>query len=372
MSKKILISVGGTGGHIYPAVALAQELAAKDPSIETLFIGGRLAGNAWFQSTQRPFYSISCSPFARKNPFKLFSSLTLNLVGLYESLKVIRQFRPDLIIGFGSYHSLPTMTAAQLCQIPVVLFASDTHPGKVIRLFSRFSLVTAIQFTEAAKLLKGETQLVYMPLRPGFKKDCVSRSEAIQYFNLEDNLKTLLVFGGSQGAASINQILEEVVQKKGREWSSSLQILHFTGREDACEKLNQSYQSMGFRACVKAFEERMDFAWSTADLVISRAGAATLAEQIEFEVPGILIPYPHAADNHQEKNGHVMKFQIGGAEVISEKQLSSDLLAKAIMDVFNADANKLKVMKSALSLYKRNKKAKNFSDLILDIVERLI
>jgi UDP-N-acetylglucosamine--N-acetylmuramyl-(pentapeptide) pyrophosphoryl-undecaprenol N-acetylglucosamine transferase len=167
VSKRLMIGVGGTGGHIYPALALAQQISLKDSFVEPFFIGGRLADNIFFKKMEFPFENISCSSFVFKNPLKLLSGLNLNAKGIYQSIKAIKKFQPQLIVGFGSYHSFPTMVAAQLCGLPIILMASDIHPGKVIRLFSRFSMITAIQFDEAAALLKGKKQRVNIPLRPG-------------------------------------------------------------------------------------------------------------------------------------------------------------------------------------------------------------
>lgn len=368
MSKKVMMSVGGTGGHIYPAIALAQQLSLKDPSVKTLFIGGHLANNRFLNKMTFPFENISCDSVISKNPLKLLSSLSLNSKGVYQSIKAIQQFQPQVIIGFGSYHSFPTMVAAQLCRIPVILYAADSHPGKVIRLFSRFSIATAIQFAEAASLLKGNVQIVNMPLRQELRKGSFSLSAAKKYFQLDETLLTLLIFGGSQGAATINQRVMQTLMNKRAEWSDKIQLIHFTGREDSSAQLMELYNKNGFRACVKPFEDRMELAWEAADLVISRAGAASIAEQIEFEVPGILIPYPHATDNHQEKNGYFMKHQVGGAEVILEKEMNSMRLAECIDFFLKDKCKKINQMQSAILNFKNQRKALDLGDLILDTV----
>lgn len=357
---------GGTGGHINPAAALTHQISLKDPSVNILFAGGHLNKNPFFSRLEIPFENISCGPFNSKNLVKLGASLCLNVKGAAESVKIIKKFKPDLIVGFGSYHSLPMMIAAVICRVPLILYASDCHPGKVIRLFSMFSKLTAVQFEEAAPLLKGPVRIVSMPFRQGIKKNSIPPAEAKKYYGFEENALTLLVFGGSQGAAAINDLLSEVIEKKGQDWAGRLQVIHLTGKEASIEILKSRYEKKAVKACVKAFEDRMDMAWQASDFVISRAGAASIAEQIEFEVPGILIPYPFAADNHQEKNSRVMERRIGAAEVILEKDMTTDLLIGAISKFMEDKCCTLLRMKAALAEYKKNRQTLDLSDLVLE------
>src|ERR1700722_4988065 len=167
--KKVLISVGGTGGHLYPALALAQQLKKTLHSIEILFGGGKLEANPYFDKQSLSYKSLSCGALSTKSPFQLVKNMGNILMGIRESRRIIKDFQPHLLVGFGSYHTFPTMAAAKLCNVPIVLFAGNSYPGKVIRLFSYFALATAIQFHEAKSSLWGETEGVQMPLREGFK-----------------------------------------------------------------------------------------------------------------------------------------------------------------------------------------------------------
>ncbi len=360
-----MMAVGGTGGHIYPAVALADQIHARDPSVEVLFAGGHLKNNPFFNQLGLPYKSITCAPFNSLNPIRLGSSLSLNIQGVYESVREIRRYAPSIIVGFGSYHSLPTLVAAKLCAVPVILFAADSHPGKVIRLFSGFSVATAVQFEEAAAYLKGCVHVVNMPLRKGMRNHAIAPSTARQYYGLDGNTTTMLVFGGSQGAAAINQAVLKMIASKGPSWSHRLQVIHIAGKEAFCSQLQQAYHDAGIKACIKPFEERMDLAWQACDFVLSRAGAASMAEQIEFEKPAILIPYPFASENHQEKNGHVMKNRIGAADVIVERELCPERLEASISRLLDDHGRTMQQMRAALQHFKSTRQALDFSEWVL-------
>lgn len=361
MKKKVLISVGGTGGHIYPAIALAQQLKKIEPLLELKFIGGNLSTNRFFQGTEMLHKTISCGPLSPKKPLQSIANLGKIIKGVWESRETIQQFQPNILIGFGSYHTFPTMIAATLLKIPFLLHASDSVPGKVIRLFSRYAIATSTLFPSTEQWLNGSSVHVKMPLREGFKFGVNSKSEARKYFKLNENSKTLLVFGGSQGAAAINKIVVETITNQ----VSEFQIIHLTGNVDASLELRKKYQQAGVQAVVKEFEPKMELAWEAADFVIARAGASTLAEMLEFEVPGILVPYPYASENHQEKNAIFMSETIGCAQMILEKNLSKDM----ILNTLKNDLQLLK-MKEELQTYKKKYKPRELSSLVLEQLEK--
>lgn len=356
MSKpKILIATGGTGGHIFPAQALAHELSQKE--FELLFAGGGLKTNRYFNRARFPFTEVASSTPFRGNPFKSFFRIGK---GILESLKLIDQFKPDLVIGFGSFYSFPVLAAARLRKIPIVLFEPNAIPGKVNRLFSKWALFSAVQFSEAGNLLSGETIEVKMP--SGEKKQ-IQASTARDYFYLDPNTFTFLVFGGSQGAESINRLFSatigSVIAPQG------FQVIHITGKTESAEQIRRQYEAAGIRACVKAFEERMDLAWSAADAVISRSGAATVAELINFGVPGILVPFPKATDDHQMKNAQFIE-SVGGAITCAESLLTVPRFKELIEKLLK----QLDQMKKALSSFKQDDRKKEFSSIICEIVER--
>lgn len=155
LKKKVLIAAGGTGGHIYPALALARKLSAQ-PGIEVVFAGGNLDRNRYFDQGAYPFHSIASGTFSSRNPLKIARSLGRIGQGLWQSHRAIAKFRPDLAVGFGSYYTFPTLVAALLHRIPVVLHEANSIPGKVNRMLSKYALVTGIHFPETAGLMGGK------------------------------------------------------------------------------------------------------------------------------------------------------------------------------------------------------------------------
>ncbi|MBP9841292.1 MAG: UDP-N-acetylmuramate--L-alanine ligase [Simkaniaceae bacterium] len=267
---KVVLAVSGTGGHLFPAQALARELE------DVLFLGPDLSTNRFFF---HEFPSVNIS--AGKTPFKI-------LRGVVQSLKVLRREKPRLVIGFGSYHSLPPLLAALLLRIPIALYEPNQVPGRVNRLLRPFD------------------QLKNIPLKvPLFHHLKVPQEEALAYFGLKKGLPAILIFGGSQGA----QRLKEV--------ELPYQLI----------KLDK-------------FEKNMHYAWSAADLVICRSGASSIAEHRHYEVPAIFIPYPYATDDHQTANARACKGAVTLPEaeihrlpeVVEECLCRLTLMKKAIQD----------------------------------------
>ena len=367
MTKKILITVGGTGGHIYPAMALAKQLKCLDPSIKVMFAGGGLDRNRYFDKESLTHQNVSCGPLSLKKPWISLCSIWRILRGIKQSSSLISSFDPDLVVGFGSYHTLPTLLAAKLNGLPVILHEANRVPGRVNRLLSPYVHLTGVHFPDTALALKGKTLHIPTPLRDGFKLGTFTKEKSREYFGLKSDLLTLLVFGGSQGAKSINQLVADAIIK---DKINDMQILHFTGDASATAQLKQIYAQYGISANVQDFEPRMDIAWQASDLVISRSGAGTLTEQLEFEVPGILIPFPHAMDNHQESNADFMVHLVKGAVKYRESELDADRLAGALKGLLANDHELLECMRQAMQDYKHQMRSKDLSSVVLDILHR--
>ena len=360
MSKKILISAGGTGGHIYPALSLASQL--KHAKQEVLFCGGNLEENRYFDKQAFSYRSVKCGSFLSKSPWQLLRNGMSILKGILQSRQYIKTFNPDLVVGFGSFYTFPTLLAAQSLGIPIILHEANSIPGKVNRLLSPYAEATGVHFPETIKLLKGKSIEVGMPLREGFKKGVKTKQEACAYFGLNEEIPTLLIFGGSQGAKSINQLGSEAILKY---FQGKIQVVHITGSEKIVGELKQRYQEKGIKACVKDFESKMNYAWQAADLMISRAGAGTIAEELEYEVPGILIPYPNSADAHQEKNADFMASTVGGAVKLLEKELTAQLLACKLELLLQ---NNLESLRQEMRGYKLKKRQTDLCHLVLQSV----
>jgi UDP-N-acetylglucosamine--N-acetylmuramyl-(pentapeptide) pyrophosphoryl-undecaprenol N-acetylglucosamine transferase len=334
MKKKILVAAGGTGGHIFPSLTLAKQLVDAYPQTQILFAGKGLSKNPYFKDFS--FQDISSSTLSLKNPWRLIKGAVGISKGFYQAKRVIQNFSPDLVLGFGSYYTLPVLLAAKNEGIPFMLHEQNTMPGRVNRLLCRYAIHTAIQFPEAASRLKGKSSLVQMLLRKNGEE--ATKQEALSYFGFEPRRKTVLVMGGSQGARAINELFSKAAPHSG-----DIQVIHLTGK--GAHLFAKHYRDKGIDCCVKDFETRMDLAYKAADLVVARAGAGTVSELIHYQTPAILIPYPYAMDNHQEVNANAI-VSAGGGVKLTEVQASPCVLAAIIKSIF--DRGKDQEMEAAL------------------------
>ncbi len=363
-SKKILFAAGGTGGHLFPAQALAEQLIGD--GVELLFAGARLSQNVYFDKTKFPYHDIASTTPFRGGLLKALKSTSILIKGVRESLRLLTKEKPDLVVGFGSFHAFPVLCAAVLKKIPLVLFESNAIPGKVIRLFSKRADLTGIYFSEAKNYLKGKTVEVEIPVRGSCTIEPVSKQEALVQFNLDPDLPTLLVFGGSQGAKSINGTILGLLPILSHE-KLPFQLIHFTGNEETALEISRLCEQLNIPCYAKKFEPRMQLAWSAADIAICRSGAMTLSELLHHEVPGILIPYPAASDGHQLKNALFLEKQVGGAIHILDSSLTPQALAAALHAF---DAPKRSEMKKAITHFKAKQKKADLGRLIKELLEQ--
>jgi UDP-N-acetylglucosamine--N-acetylmuramyl-(pentapeptide) pyrophosphoryl-undecaprenol N-acetylglucosamine transferase len=364
--KRVLVAAGGTGGHLFPAQALAEGLLKREKGIEVLFAGKGLALNKYFYRDLFSFRDIeSATPFGGQLR-GVFRSIRGIVRGLKQSFAILKEFQPDLVVGFGSYHTFPLLLAALIKNIPIALFEPNSIPGKVNRLFSRFSILSAVQFAEATQYMSGRIVEVSIPLwqRGGVKRAHVGSSR--EYFQLDPERVTLLVFGGSQGAASINKVVSKVLEKGIAR--KDLQVVHITGNVAAKQEVEDCYRQIGLLACVKDFETRMDHAWRAADFAICRSGAATLGELIAFEVPAILIPFPKAADDHQTKNALFLQNQVRGGIHLSEEDLSEESLVMALEKMLSSNATEMRSMKESIRTFKVQAQKGDLCSLICEVL----
>jgi UDP-N-acetylglucosamine--N-acetylmuramyl-(pentapeptide) pyrophosphoryl-undecaprenol N-acetylglucosamine transferase len=318
--KKVMFAVGGTGGHLFPAQTVAKEL--KERGVDVFFAGAMLDENRFFDKTAFRYCQVtSATPF-RSNPFQAATRL---LKGLKMSLALLAREKPDLVVGFGSYHAFPLLCAAKLKKIPLVLFEADTFPGQVNRLFSRCALFSGIAFPQASSHLRGETRRVQMPCSHRAVFGILTVQQARELLGLDPNLFTLLVYGGSQGAAAINRQIVPLVQH-AHAAGFSLQLIHLTGNSEVAEDVQKRCTAMGVRCYAKAFEAQMGTLWRAASLLIGRSGASTLSEMIAFQVPGILIPFPFAAKDHQKKNARYLQEEVKGGYTLLEEEVTIERL----------------------------------------------
>ncbi len=315
MGKKILLTAGGTAGHLFPALSLAKDLKGKN--IQVLFAGSGLSKNPHFKNSIFHHKEVRSTTFNLKEGIHLLPKFIHLALGLKDSLKLLKQYKPDLVVGFGSYHTLPVLIAALIRRVPFVLNEQNVQPGRVNRLLINRAQCVYTHYPSFQTSLK-KAKRVSFPLR--FKNSYLGKQAAIrEKLGLNPSKKTLLIFGGSQGAERINQ---QVLMSLSFFKNIEVQIIHLIGKHEVLfcyekeysEKFKESY-------VLKVFEEKMDELYVASDFVISRAGASTIHELIEFEKPALLIPYPYA-NNHQLANADFFTKQVQGGIKLLEKNLT--------------------------------------------------
>ncbi len=369
LKRKIVLAVGGTGGHIFPAQALAREFRDRHFPVQVLFMGSGLSCSRYFNAREFPAIDVESATLFGHHLFSFFSSCKRLIKGTWQSMRQLKKERPAFVIGFGSFHAFPVLLAAKLSRIPFILFESNAIPGKVNRFFSKWALWTAVQFEETKKYLKGKAIVTDMPL---WDKDRIKesmREDAARYFNLREDIRTILVFGGSQGARSINRLFCGALE----EWEGRppLQVIHLTGDVASCQEALLFYRRLKVPAQVKVFEDRMPLAWRMADIAVCRSGAATVAELLAHEVPALLIPYPHAADNHQVHNARLMAEKIGGAVVVEENALSSSCLSLELKKIILEQGKKVHAMRQAIACFRQGRSGQALFSLIEQMLHQL-
>ncbi len=324
---RIIISGGGTGGHLFPGVALAEELVRKDSNNQILFVGTLQGLEA--EVVPKLGYSIRFIKVEGIKGRKLSSKLRVagKIPGsALQSFQIIRNLHPHLVIGVGGYASGPLVATAWALSIPTVIHEQNAYPGITNRILGWLVKRVFISFQETSKYFpKGKTRLMGNPVRRQFLEGLKEKKE-------QGNSFSLLLLGGSQGSHRINTTMLEALNYL-QKIRKGLKIIHQTGAKDY-ESVSRAYQTCGFDTEVKLFIDDISQAYHQADLVICRAGATTIAELTVSRKPAILIPFPHAAAYHQRFNARMLVDE-GAAEIILEDDLNGDLLAKAILRYYH-------------------------------------
>ena len=323
---RVIIAGGGTGGHLFPGIAIAQAFTGKDPGTEILFVGAgntfekTTVGKAGFNHKSIPAEGIKGRGFLRQ----LRSVLKIP-EGMFESFKIIRDFKPNLVVGFGSYSSGPLIITARLLSIKIALHEQNIIPGITNRILSRFADRIYVSFEDTKKRLSSKKVILTgNPLR---REIICAAGKNITADSSDYNTQfTVLVLGGSQGAHKINiAVIETLPLLKNKE---KYFFVHQTGTQDE-QYVADSYKRAGISCMVKAFFEDMAERYSEANLIICRAGATTVAEVTVMGIGAIFIPYPYAADDHQSLNASALS-NSGASEMILEKDLTAEILSEKI------------------------------------------
>lgn len=321
---KVIIAGGGTGGHLFPGIAVAREIQRRDPDSKILFVGAeqgieaRIVPKEGFPLKTLPIGGIKGVGIA-----KLVRNLMGMVSGMFKAQNILREFKPDVVIGVGGYASFPMLSAAILGGYPRVIMEQNAIPGLANRTLGYFVNFAAVSDPRTQSFFGDHAVVTGNPVRPEFKS--ISAKEHAPPY-------TVLIFGGSQGAQSINRAVMEALDWLV-DWKEQLRFVHQTG-ERQLEEVKRAYASRGFDADVRTFFNDFHQQYGAADLIVSRAGATTVAEIKAAGRAAILIPFPFAADDHQTKNARAM-VEENAAVMISNADLSGKRLAHTIRELLS-------------------------------------
>ncbi|MDE2179730.1 MAG: undecaprenyldiphospho-muramoylpentapeptide beta-N-acetylglucosaminyltransferase [candidate division NC10 bacterium] len=324
---KAIIAGGGTGGHLFPAIALAEELRSRMADLPLLFVGVEGGVEASVLATRGwDFEGIRASGLQGKRFLSRLRSLTLIPSGLIRSLSILRQFRPDVVVGFGGYASAAIVLSGVLARVPTVIHEQNALPGLANRWLGKIVDRVAVAFDGASDCFpKSKVRVTGNPVRAELFG--VNRAEAVTRLDLDPDRLTILIFGGSQGAHRLNQALMEALPMLADE-RERIQFIHATGPRDL-SSVRQGYDAGGYRAVVEPFFQAMAVAYAVADLCFCRAGAGTVAELCALGKPSVLVPFPFAANDHQRYNAEALVAS-GGARMVLDRDLSGATVAEII------------------------------------------
>lgn len=348
-----VIAAGGTGGHIVPGLALANEIRARRPTAAILFVGtaqgleSRLVPEAGF-----PLELIEASGFVGKTLTKRIRSLAQLPRGFAAARALLRRHKARVVVGVGGYVSIPVLVAARSLRIPTVIHESNAMPGVANRFLNRFATRTAVGIAAANNHFKRPGIVTGTPVRPEFFE--------IPPLDPEATTRRVLVFGGSQGSRVINRAMARAAVMLEK---TDLEVIHQTGEKDLTGT-RQRYVRLPGRWRLEAFLPRLNREMAWADVVICRAGAMTVSELIAAGRPSILIPFAAAAAGHQMANAKALS-RAGAAVVIEEKNLSGDNIAGTLTELFGDRARLVEMAGKARALAKPGA-AKELAKLVLE------
>jgi len=340
---KIIVAGGGTGGHIYPAVAVIESLKDLNNSVDVVFVGtGRGLETGIVPKLGYRMYKIAARPLPRKRGAGFIIPALLAGVGIIQSILVLIKERPDAVIGTGGYASGPCVLAASLAGTPTLYIEPNRVPGRTTMLLSRFVDEVALGFKECVRFFRKGTNLrvTGVPVRPGILE--IDKRVGAGRFELDPGLKTVFVFGGSRGASSINRAIVDAVRVLGER--DDLQFIIQTGHADH-EYVEKMLEGAHIPCRVYPYIEDIGYAYAASDLVVSRAGAVTLAELTALGLPAVLVPYPYATGRHQDSNA-VALAEKEAAIVMNDNELSGERLAGAIERIVS-DPQRMAAMAAA-------------------------
>ena len=346
--KRIILTGGGTGGHIYPAIAVAEALKRKlgEENVEILFVGAE--GKMEMTAVPKAGYRINGVPIAGlqrslslKNlllPFKVIKSIR-------EAKKIIKGFQPDVVVGFGGYASAPVLWAAQRMGIPTVIQEQNSYAGLVNKIVAGKAKSICVAYDGMERFFPAERIVkTGNPLRSAFLAGQVDKQEALEYYGFNDSLPVILVVGGSLGTRTLNNMMRSWIMTL--DGSAPVQVIWQTGRyyEQEMKQFLQHYPTGNIWQ--GAFIDRMDYAYAAADVVISRSGACTVSELCLAGKPTLFVPSPNVAEDHQTKNAQALVDK-KAARMVADSEAVDCAISTALRMI--ADSGELTMLSKNIS-----------------------
>ncbi|MBD3182622.1 undecaprenyldiphospho-muramoylpentapeptide beta-N-acetylglucosaminyltransferase [Candidatus Poribacteria bacterium] len=331
----VIVSGGGTGGHIYPAIAIAKEIIQMENRARIVYIGGkdrreeRIVPNFGFE-----FISVPVESFPRSLSARWFKVAYKVPAGFIKSMFVLKELSPSVAVGTGGYVCGPVMLASALRGIPTMIQEQNAFPGLTNRILARWVDEIHVPYEKAAEFFPEEkVRITANPVRPGMAEVKDGREK----FGLSMDKTTVSFVGGSQGAHSINMAMVDAL-KYMEDLANELQMIHQTGTSDY-ETVKKAYDDSPFQGVVQPYFDNIEYLYSATDLIVCRSGAMTLSEITTCGLPAILVPYPYHKDNHQKFNAEALE-QKGAAIMMLDQELTGNSLSQAIRKIIK-DKNRL-------------------------------
>jgi UDP-N-acetylglucosamine--N-acetylmuramyl-(pentapeptide) pyrophosphoryl-undecaprenol N-acetylglucosamine transferase len=359
-SVHVLIACGGTGGHLFPGIAVGEVLASRGHQVTLLISEKKIdslaaSGHKELRFEKMPFLAMP-KPWSPK----MIGFLKGLWQGTKACRKLIRDQKVDVVLGMGGFTSFAPLYAGRKEGCTTLIHESNAIPGKANRLNARYSdiVLCGLDACKAHFPKHGDVRVVGTPIRSNMRKP--NNDDARAFFKLDKDKRTLLIMGGSQGARGVNRAVGQALDQFEK---MGIQVLHIAGPTDY-EEVRDVYAKIPLlKQHVAAFCHRMDLAYRVADLAIARSGASSMSELAYFGVPSLLVPYPHAAEDHQTRNAEIFD-KAGAARLMRESDLNADTLADAVRAVFN-DPRKAGVMKKAAQKLSVKNSAEKIAELIV-------
>ncbi len=324
-SMRLIVTGGGTGGHLFPGIAVGLGMQKRIPGTKVMFIGTdrQMDRETLLEHNFEPV-ALRCSGLKGVGMMSKLTSLIRMPLAVIRAIGILSRFKPDLVFGVGGYVTGPVVLAAKMLRIPICIHEQNSVPGMANRLAGKLADRICISIPCSPPFNPAKTVLTGNPVREGILAIATQRQQE------KDKVLTLAVLGGSQGAHRVNVLMVEALQKMKFQGIEP-RVIHQTGSADE-QMVVDAYDEAGIVAEVRSFFKSMEKVYLESDLIVSRAGATTLAEMAVLGIPALLIPFPYAADNHQQTNG---EYYVGGkgCRLFQESQLAADILAEKVSDL---------------------------------------